>query len=108
MKKRATEGQSIFRKRSTILLVCGIVAITAVTVLAVKHSRSRTAPSGTVEAPAVCEACPSVGSITFAPTVSNSSTAPRPAPEGMVWIPGGEFSMGSTVESESLCGLPKA
>jgi sulfatase modifying factor 1 len=24
----------------------------------------------------------------------------------MVWIPGGEFSMGSTVESESLCGLP--
>jgi formylglycine-generating enzyme required for sulfatase activity len=24
----------------------------------------------------------------------------------MVWVPGGEFSMGSTVESESLCGLP--
>jgi sulfatase modifying factor 1 len=24
----------------------------------------------------------------------------------MVWIPGGEFSMGSTVESESLCGAP--
>ena len=24
----------------------------------------------------------------------------------MVWIPGGEFSMGSTIESESLCGLP--
>ena len=24
----------------------------------------------------------------------------------MVWIPGGEFSMGSDVESESLCGLP--
>jgi len=24
----------------------------------------------------------------------------------MVWIPGGEFSMGSTVESESLCSLP--
>lgn len=24
----------------------------------------------------------------------------------MVWIPGGEFSMGSTAESESLCGLP--
>jgi formylglycine-generating enzyme len=24
----------------------------------------------------------------------------------MVWIPGGDFSMGSTVESESLCGLP--
>ena len=24
----------------------------------------------------------------------------------MVWIPGGEFSMGSTIETESLCGLP--
>jgi formylglycine-generating enzyme required for sulfatase activity len=24
----------------------------------------------------------------------------------MVWISGGEFSMGSTVESESLCSLP--
>ena len=30
----------------------------------------------------------------------------KTAPAGMVWIPGGEFSMGSTVESESLCGLP--
>ena len=42
----------------------------------------------------------------FAPTVPNRTPAPTPAPEGMVWIPGGEFSMGSTVESESLCGQP--
>lgn len=43
---------------------------------------------------------------TFAPTIPNSAPPPSPPPEGMVWIPGGEFSMGSDLSSESLCGLP--
>ena len=42
----------------------------------------------------------------FLPTIENRSPPPGPAPEGMVWIPGGEFSMGSDVEGESLCCLP--
>jgi sulfatase modifying factor 1 len=29
-------------------------------------------------------------------TVANTGAAPGPPPEGMVWIPGGEFSMGAT------------
>ncbi len=32
----------------------------------------------------------------FALTVANSEKPPAPAPSGMVWIPGGEFSMGSS------------
>jgi formylglycine-generating enzyme required for sulfatase activity len=34
-------------------------------------------------------------SAAFLPTVPNAAPAPGPAPEGMVWIPGGEFSMGA-------------
>jgi formylglycine-generating enzyme required for sulfatase activity len=39
-------------------------------------------------------------------TVENSTSPRSPAPEGMVWIPGGEFSMGSAAEAESLCAIP--
>src|SRR5436190_20099563 len=84
----------------------GIIAIGAVIGLAMRNSRSRLATATPVSKVADCESCPSVGPITFAPTVSNSPTAPGSAPARMVWIPGGEFSMSSTVESESLCSLP--
>jgi len=52
----------------------------------------------------IAESAPN--SAAFEPTVSNNESPPSSAPEGMVWIPGGEFSMGSTVESESMCGMP--
>jgi formylglycine-generating enzyme len=31
----------------------------------------------------------------FEPTVTNTTAAPGPPPQGMVWVPGGEFSMGA-------------
>lgn len=42
----------------------------------------------------------------FASTVPNEIAAPAQVPNGMVWIPGGEFSMGSDTECESICSLP--
>jgi formylglycine-generating enzyme required for sulfatase activity len=41
----------------------------------------------------------------FAPTIANPSKPPSPAPEGMVWIPGCEFSMGSEgkCDGKSCC-----
>lgn len=44
------------------------------------------------------------GTDTFSPTVQNAQPALQSAPAGMVWIPGGEFSMGSRDPRGDLCG----
>ena len=43
---------------------------------------------------------------TFEPTVENKVAVPGLAPQDMVWIPGGEFSMGSDAAADALCDLP--
>ena len=48
------------------------------------------------------------GSSGFEPTLSNKTKAPGKAPEGMVWIPGGEFSMGAAVGGEGSHAMPMA
>ena len=49
---------------------------------------------------------PYVSSPAYQPTNPNDGKQPGPAPEGMVWIPGGGFSMGAEQASETMCGLP--
>ena len=41
----------------------------------------------------------------FAPTIPNKAPPPANAPEGMAWIPGGEFSMGCQIPSEGVCSI---
>ena len=48
------------------------------------------------------------GSEEFAATVANKTPAPTKAPDGMVWVPGGEFSMGAAVNGGGSCEMPMA
>jgi len=77
------------------LALAGVVAYLKLRPSAESASSATGRPSDEVAAPS-----------SFAATVPNATTPPGPAPAGMVWISGGEFSMGSDQSGESLCGLP--
>jgi len=70
------------------LIAVGLVSIGAVAYgLSAPRARSGDAHRAEVAMP--------LATAGFTPTVANQSSAPAPAPAGMVWIPGGEFSMGA-------------
>ncbi len=92
------------RSRSGWLLLT-LVTVAPLTVLALRASWSRQASQSFATTSSRDLRQPS-RSASFAPTIRNTAGPSGPAPAGMVWIPGGEFSMGSHVESEAHCARP--
>jgi formylglycine-generating enzyme len=93
------------RRKPVRWIVAGGVAVAAVAVLAVV----RPATSGSTSMPAASQKPSTVAAATpFGPTIANKDPAPGPAPKGMVWIPGGEFTMGTLDPRGCVCGGPDA
>ena len=89
-KKRQTKPPAIRPKQSHALSKRLVVPFSILIVVATAwtlYSRHRAAP--------MREGAPAESHVDFGPTVPNAARAPGPPPQGMVWIPGGEFSMGA-------------
>ena len=76
----------------TIAIVLIVVGVAAGIVSGLVSRKPETPP-----APVANGAAPMPDAVTsdFQPTQPNGGAAPGPAPDGMAWIPGGEFSMGA-------------
>src|SRR5215472_16204577 len=81
--------------KSRIPVIWSAISVVAVaaTVAAVFDSASWPSTKRADAAPPPAAGLDPIG--TFLPTVPNSAPPPSKQPENMVWIPGGEFSMGA-------------
>ncbi len=84
----------------------GLALIVVLAVLGIRASLSGRSTLRGTNAPNTGGSPPLAASSAFEPTVTKTAKPSGETPPGMVWIPGGEFSMGSHVESESHCDLP--
>jgi formylglycine-generating enzyme len=82
-RRKPVKGGAKASRASGVWIGIGVVAIAVLVVLGSRAMRS-TPPANEP-----------LASAPFSPTIENRTPPPGPAPDGMVWIPGGEFSMGA-------------
>ena len=92
------------KSRKTLWLVCVLVIFAGAAVAIIYKRPVNVSVNGVSPAPAQPQpaqtqqpqpSMPAPMRVAFGPTVPNAPPAPNPAPQGMAWIPGGEFSMGA-------------
>jgi formylglycine-generating enzyme required for sulfatase activity len=84
-------AQAAPAKRAPLRLIVGIILL-FVGIAAWKTVATRSPDANSIVAAATPVPLPPTTN--FIPTIPNTTPAPDSAPEGMAWIPGGEFSMG--------------
>jgi formylglycine-generating enzyme required for sulfatase activity len=98
-----TKGQIDQNHGKTACIAMLVIALAIAAILAYRYSASSrrliaatAKSSGSNHSPIADNASsPMGGDALFEPTVPNASSAPAKPPKGMVWIPGGVFSMGA-------------
>jgi sulfatase modifying factor 1 len=82
---------------ATAILVsgCGKENVRAISVAENEHESASVATPNTIAETATKEITSGEIPSSFQPTKENHAPAPGASPEGMAWIPGGEFSMGA-------------
>src|SRR5262249_23212132 len=84
------------------------IRILLVTVIAVVAGMVNLTFGGSEASAPNKEDSPTSSASAFSPTVENKTPAPGPAPKGMVWVPGGEFSMGAIMAGQGDGEMPMA
>ena len=93
VKVRSTPRRfTIARAWTAIVLIAGALVVGLLAMRPGFLALRSTPPSVETTAANVTSSSASLG---FLPTVENTTRPSGPAPDGMVWIPGGEFSMGA-------------